>query len=86
VRTITNIRNELDRAIARRAELWRDLGEGGDPEKSAEAAKLSDQIDALWAESRALRARTRYGDASLIRARARTEERLEREGRRLKAA
>jgi 5'-deoxynucleotidase YfbR-like HD superfamily hydrolase len=86
VRTITNIRNELDRAIARRAELWRELGEGGDPEKSAQAAKLSDQIDALWAESRALRAQTRYGDASLIRARARTEERLEREGRRLKAA
>jgi hypothetical protein len=83
---MANIRTELDRAIARRAELWLELGEGGDPAKSAEAADLSNQIDALWAESRALRAQSRYGDANLIRARARTEERLEREGRRLKAA
>ena len=83
---MSNIRAELDRAIARRAELWRELGEGGDPDKSAEAAGLSNQIDALWAEARALRAQSRYGDAKLIRARARTEERLEREGRRLKAA
>jgi hypothetical protein len=83
---MTDIRAELDRAVARRSELWRELGEGGDPAKSAEAADLSKQIDALWAESRALRAQARFGDASMIRARARTEERLEREGRRLKAA
>ena len=81
-----DIRAELERAVARRNELWRELGEGGDPVKSAEAADLSKQIDALWAESRALRAQTRFGDANVIRARARTEERLEREGRRLKAA
>ena len=83
---MTDIRAELDRAVARRSELWRELGEGGDPAKSAEAAGISKEIDALWAESRELRARTRFGDANVIRARARTEERLEREGRRLKAA
>jgi hypothetical protein len=83
VRTLHDIRAELERAIARRAELWQELAAGVDPAKSAEAAKLSKQIDDLWAEDRALRARTRWGDADLIRARARAEERLERESRRL---
>lgn len=83
MRTLQDIRAELDAAIARRAELWQELSAGVDPAKSAEAARLSQLIDDLWAEDRALRARTRFGDAELIRARARTEERLERESRRL---
>lgn len=83
VRTSNDIRAELERAIARRAELWHELASGVDPAKSAEAATLSKQIDDLWAEERALKARSRWGDADLIRARARAEERLERESRRL---
>jgi hypothetical protein len=83
MRNIQDIRAELERAIARRAELWHELAAGGDPTKSAEAAQLTKLIDDLWAEDRALRARSRWGDADLIRARARTEERLERESRRL---
>jgi hypothetical protein len=83
MRTIQDIRAELERAIERRSELWQELAAGGDPAKSAEAAQLSKLIDDLWAEDRALRARARWGDADLIRARARTEERLERESRRL---
>jgi hypothetical protein len=74
---------ELDRAIARRGELWHELAAGVDPAKSAEAAELSKKIDDLWAEDRALRAHARWGDADVIRARARAEERLERESRRL---
>jgi hypothetical protein len=83
VRTLEDIRTELERAIARRSELWHELATGVDPAKSAEAAKLSKLIDDLWAEDRAVRARTRWGDADLIRARARAEERLEREARRV---
>jgi hypothetical protein len=50
-----DIRNELERAVERRAELWHELGDGVDPAKSAEAAELSQKIDELWAEARALR-------------------------------
>jgi hypothetical protein len=81
-----DIRKELDRAVERRAQLWHDLNDGVDPAKSAEAAELSERIDELWAEARALRAHDRFGPSELIRARARAEERLERDSRRLKAA
>ena len=86
MRTITDIRDELERAVERRAELWHELNNGVDPIKSAEAAELSNNIDELWAESRALRAYHRFGPSDEIRARARAEERLERDSRRLKAA
>jgi hypothetical protein len=86
MRTMTEIRAELERAVERRAELWHELNDGVDPEKSAEAAELSQTIDDLWAEARALRAREHWGPSDEIRARARAEERLERDSRRLKAA
>jgi 5'-deoxynucleotidase YfbR-like HD superfamily hydrolase len=81
-----DIRDELERAVERRAQLWHELTGGVDPSKSVEAAELSDKIDALWAEARALRAFDRFGPSDEIRARARAEERLERDSRRLKAA
>ena len=86
MRTIEDIRKELERAVERRAELWHDLNEGVDAAKLAEAAELSEEIDELWAEARALRAHDRFGPSDAIRARARAEERLERDSRRLKAA
>ena len=86
MRTITDIRDELERAVERRAELWHELNNGVDPTKSAEAAELSNKIDELWAEARALRAYHRFGPSDEIRARERAEERLERDSRRLKAA
>jgi hypothetical protein len=86
MRTIQDIRDELERAVQRRAELWDELNDGVDPAKSAEAAELSRQIDELWGEVRALRAYDRFGPSDAIRARARAEERLERDSRRLKAA
>jgi hypothetical protein len=86
MRTITEIREELERATERRAELWHELGDGVDPAKSAEAAELSELIDHLWAEARALRAHDRFGPTDAIRARARAEERLERDSRRLDKA
>ena len=86
MRTMNTIRAELERAVERRAELWHELNGGVDPVKSAEAAELSRQIDELWAEARALRAHESFGPSDAIRARARAEERLERDSRRLKAA
>jgi hypothetical protein len=86
MRTIHIIRDELERAVERRAQLWNELNDGVDPVKSAEAAELSSKIDELWAEARALRAYDRFGPSDEIRARARAEERLERDSRRLKAA
>jgi hypothetical protein len=86
VRTTNEIRRELDQAIARRAELWNRLAEGSDAETSAELAGLSKQIDELWNEFRAAGVRDRFGSPELIHARARAEERLERESRRVKEA
>jgi hypothetical protein len=81
VRTIQEIKEELARAIERRGELWHDLGEGADTAKSAEVARLSSLIEDLWAEARAVQVQGRFGPPELIQARARTEERLEREAR-----
>jgi hypothetical protein len=86
MRTMKDIRDELERAVERRAQLWHELTGAVDPAKSAEAAELSEKIDELWAEARALRAYDRFGPSDEIRARARAEERLERDSRRLKAA
>jgi hypothetical protein len=81
VRTIEDIKTELALAIERRGELWHDLGEGADAAKSAEVARLSSKIEDLWAEARAVQVERRFGPPELIQARARTEERLEREAR-----
>jgi hypothetical protein len=75
------IRAELTEAIDRRGELWHELGEGVDATKSAEAARLSSKIEELWAEARAAQVQRRFGPPELIQARARTEERLERDAR-----
>lgn len=86
MRTLTDIRRELDDVIERRAELWEDLSEQHDSAKVAEAARLSERIEDLWAESRSARARLRFGAPDLIIARARAEDRLEREAKRLRRA
>jgi hypothetical protein len=83
---MTEIRVELDEAVDRRAEIWHELGDGIDPAKSAEVKRLSSKIEELWAEARATEARNRFGAPELIQARARAEERLERDSRRRKAA
>lgn len=83
MRTIAEIQADLERATERRAELWKALSQHGyDAEASTEAARLSSLIGDLWAERRALLARWRHGPVERIQARARAEERLEREVRR----
>ena len=86
MRTTNEIREELDQAIARRAELWNSLAQGSNAETSAELAGLSKTIDELWGEYRTVEARNRFGSPELIHARARAEERLERDSRRVKEA
>lgn len=86
MRTATEIRRELDAATARRTEVWESLSEGTDAAKAAEAAALSRRIEALWSELRVAQARARFGPAENIIARARAEDRLDREARRMKRA
>ena len=86
MRNQAEIRAELEGAIARRAELWDALNEGHDPAKSAEAAQLTARIEDLWSEYRNVRARLRHGPVERIHARARAEERLEREAKPLRRA
>lgn len=86
MRTVDEIRTDLDRAAEERAELWEELGHGLDPAKSAEAARLSGLIEDLWAELRAVKAHQRWGPSELIRRRAMAEERLERDSLRIREA
>ena len=78
MRTLTEIHQEIDRLSADRAELWRQLSAEYDPQIRAEIRALDTELDRLWDEHRALRARVRFGDRDSIVARARVEERLER--------
>jgi hypothetical protein len=75
---LNEIHAEIERASEQRAELWHRLSQGHDPSLQAELRKLNDDLDRLWDEHRAIRARVRFGDRDKIVARARVEERLER--------
>jgi hypothetical protein len=83
---VNDIRKELELATERRAALWEELSEGYDSAKSAEAARLTNQIEDLWVEARTARARARYGPSDDIITRARAEDRLDREARRWQRA
>jgi hypothetical protein len=78
MRTIEEIRAELDDATERRSELFHLLSDGHDQALSDELHKLEDRIAALWDEQRTLRAQHRFGNRDDIIKRARHEERLAR--------
>jgi hypothetical protein len=78
MRTISEIRQELDRLTERRSEVLHGLSEGYDAALAAEHQSLEEQIAELWDEQRAARANLRFGDRDLIIQRARQEERLSR--------
>jgi hypothetical protein len=82
MRTPSEIRAEIDRAMEERAELWVDLSDQHDSAKSAHAAELSELIEDLWTELRRAEAFARFGPADEIIARARAEDRLDRESER----
>jgi FtsZ-binding cell division protein ZapB len=79
MRTISDIRLEIEELTERRSELWHRLStEGHSSEATQELAELNERIEHLWDEHRELRARMRFGDREEIIARARAEERLNR--------
>jgi hypothetical protein len=78
MKTLPEIKAELERATERRTELWHVLSQGHDPEAAAEVKELEDRIQRMWDEERMIRARARFGDRDEIIKRARHEERLAR--------
>jgi ADP-dependent phosphofructokinase/glucokinase len=78
VKTIDDIKLEIERATDRRAELLHVLAEGHDAAVAAEHAEIEEEIARLWDEYRQARVRGRFGDRDVIIKRARLEERLER--------
>jgi hypothetical protein len=76
--TLEQIREQIEQASDRRAELWHELSQGHDPTVAAELHELEREIGRLWDEQRAVRARIRFGEREKILKRARTEERIER--------
>ena len=76
--TLSEIHAEIERLSEERAELWHRLSAQYDPELREEIRRLDSELDSLWDDHRALRARVRFGDREHIVARARVEERLER--------
>jgi len=78
MRTIQEIRQEIDRLSERRADVLHELADGHDEKLAAEHQRLEDQIAALWEEQRMTRATIRFGDRDEIIQRARHDERLSR--------
>ena len=76
--TLAQIQEEIEQTSERRTELWHALSEGYSPDTAAELKRLTQRLDRLWDEERALKATLRFGDRDHIVARARVEERLER--------
>jgi hypothetical protein len=76
--TLREIHEEIEVKSEERAELWHRLSAEYDAQTVAEIRRIDAELDRLWDEHRALRARMRFGDRSSIVARARVEERLER--------
>jgi ABC-type phosphate transport system auxiliary subunit len=78
MRTLDDIRLEIEELTERRGEVMQQLSRGHDAELAAEHQRLEERIAELWDEQRAARAERRWGDREGIIKRARAEERLER--------
>jgi len=78
VKTIEEIRSEIERASEDRAVLLQRLSAGRDVVLAAELKELDERIARLWDEHREARVRLRFGDRNEIIRRARLEERIDR--------
>ena len=78
MKTIQEIRSEIERASEERAALLQRLSAGRDVVLAAELKELDERIDRLWDEHREARVRLRFGDRNEIIRRARLEERIDR--------
>jgi hypothetical protein len=78
MRTLTEIKQDIERLSDRRAEVLARLSNGHDASLAAEHKRLNDELAERWEEQRIVRATIRFGDRDLIIQRARHEERLSR--------
>ncbi len=78
MRTLDDIRTDIEQLTERRSELLHDLSQGHDVVLAAERRDVEERIAALWDEHRMARAELRWGDRELIIKRARAHERLDR--------
>ena len=78
MRTLNEIRREIDELSERRLRVMRQLAESYDAGLAAEHRLLEEQVAELWDEQRQARATLRFGDRDVIIQRARQEERLSR--------
>ena len=78
MRTLTEIKQDIDRLSDRRAEVLHLLSDGHDANLAAEHKRLDEELAERWEEQRIVRANIRFGDRDLIIQRARHEERLSR--------
>jgi hypothetical protein len=78
MKTLPEIKTEIERATERRAELWHVLSGGHNREAAAELKQIEERLGRLWDEQRMLRAQVRFGDRDEIIKRTRHEERLAR--------
>ena len=78
MRTLTEIRREIDELSERRLRVMRELSESYDAGLAAEHKRLEEQVAELWDEQRQARATLRFGDRDVIIQKARQEERLSR--------
>jgi hypothetical protein len=78
MRTVTEIRAEIERASEDRAGLLHRLSAGHDVVLAAELRELDARISDLWDEHREARAHARFGNRDDIIRRARLEDRIDR--------
>ena len=78
MRTLDDIRIEIEELTERRAQVMQQLSRGHDAVLAKEHQELEQRVAELWDEQRAARAERRWGDRDVIIKRARAEERLER--------
>ena len=78
MRTLDDIRTEIEQLTEERAELLHELAQGHDALLAVEHKEIEERIATLWDEHRMARAQRRWGDRDVIIKRARAEERLDR--------
>ena len=78
MRTLDEIRTEIEQLTEERAELLHELAQGHDALLAVEHKEIEERIAGLWDEHRMARAQLRWGDRDMIIKRARAEERLDR--------
>jgi hypothetical protein len=78
MRTLEEIRTEIEQLTEERSKLLHKLAEGHDNLLAIEHKEIEERIADLWDEHRMARAELRWGDRSVIIKRARAEERLDR--------